>query len=158
KLADGLFLECVRRAAREHPEIEYEEMIVDNTCQQLVMRPERFDVMVMENLYGDIVSDLCAGLIGGLGLTGSGNIGEGGIAMYEAVHGSAPDIAGRNMANPVALILSAVMMLRHLGEHKPADRVEKAVLAVLAEGTALTRDLGGSASTTEMTEAIVGKL
>ncbi len=158
KLADGLFLECLRRVAREFPGIEYEELIVDNTCMQLVMRPERFDVMVMENLYGDIISDLCAGLVGGLGLAASGNIGEGGIAVFEAVHGSAPDIAGRNLANPIALILSAVMMLRHLGEREAADRIHQAVLRVLAEGQHLTGDLGGHATTTEMTNAIVGAL
>jgi isocitrate dehydrogenase (NAD+) len=158
KLADGLFLECMRRAAREFPDIAYDEMIVDNTCQQLVMRPEQFDVMVMENLYGDIVSDLCAGLVGGLGLAASANIGEGGTAVFEAVHGSAPDIAGRNMANPVALILSAVMLLRHVGEPDAAERIEKAVLDTLAEGRHLTRDLGGEAATTEITGAIVAKL
>ncbi|MGH7322683.1 MAG: isocitrate dehydrogenase (NAD(+)) [Candidatus Rokuibacteriota bacterium] len=158
KLADGLFLECLRRVAREFPGIEYEELIVDNTCMQLVMRPERFDVMVMENLYGDIISDLCAGLVGGLGLAASGNIGEGGIALFEAVHGSAPDIAGRNLANPIALILSAVMMLRHLGEGEAADRIHQAVLRVLAEGKHLTGDLGGHATTTELTDAIVGAL
>jgi isocitrate dehydrogenase (NAD+) len=158
KLADGLFLECMRRAARDFPEIEYQELIVDNACMQLVTRPEQFDVMVMENLYGDIVSDLCAGLVGGLGLTPSGNIGEGGIAMFEAVHGSAPDIAGRNLANPVAVILSAVMMLRHLEEHSAADRIEKAVLAVLAEGKHLTGDLGGRAATTEIRDAIIDRL
>ncbi len=158
KLADGLFLECIRRVGRDFPEIEYEEMIVDNTCQQLVMRPEQFDVMVMENLYGDIISDLCAGLIGGLGLTASGNIGEGGIAVYEAVHGSAPDIAGRNLANPVALILSGVMMLRHLGEHDAAARIENAVLAVFAEGKHMTGDLGGKATTSEITDAIIERL
>lgn len=158
KLADGLFLECMRQAAREYPEIEYEELIVDNTCMQLVMRPEIFDVMVMENLYGDIISDLCAGLVGGLGLTPSANVGDNGIVMYEAVHGSAPDIAGRNLANPVALILSAVMMLRHLGETDAANRVEQAVLEVLADGRHRTRDLGGTATTTEVTEAIIARL
>ncbi len=158
KLADGLFLECMRQAAREYPEIEYEELIVDNTCMQLVMRPEIFDVMVMENLYGDIISDLCAGLVGGLGLTPSANVGDNGIVMYEAVHGSAPDIAGRNLANPVALILSAVMMLRHLGETDAANRVEQAVLEVLSDGRHRTRDLGGTATTTEVTEAIIARL
>ncbi len=158
KLADGLFLECLRRIARAYPEIEYEELIVDNTCMQLVTRPERFDVMVMENLYGDIVSDLCAGLVGGLGLTGSANIGEGGIAMFEAVHGSAPDIAGRNLANPVALILSAVMMLRHLGDADRATKIESAVLTVLAKGKHMTGDLGGTATTTEITDAIIAQL
>ena len=158
KLADGLFLECLRRAARECPEIEYEEMIVDNTCMQMVMRPERFDVMVMENLYGDILSDLASGLIGGLGLTASANFGADGIALFEAVHGSAPDIAGRNIANPVALILSAAMMLRHLAQTSAALRVEAAVASVLREGRALTPDLGGTSSTTEMTDAIVAAL
>lgn len=158
KLADGLFLECMRRCKRGFPEIEYEEMIVDNCCQQLVMRPERFDVMVMENLYGDIISDLCSGLIGGLGLTASGNIGEGGIAVFEAVHGSAPDIAGKNLANPIALILSAVMMLRHIGERDAAARIETAVMAVLAKGKHMTGDLGGKATTSEITDAIVEKM
>ncbi|HLV81955.1 MAG TPA: isocitrate dehydrogenase (NAD(+)) [Chthonomonadaceae bacterium] len=158
KLADGLFLECMRRAHREFPEIEYEELIVDNTCMQLVLRPERFDVMVMENLYGDIISDLCSGLIGGLGLTASANIGENGVAMFEAVHGSAPDIAGRNLANPIALILSAAMMLRHLHETEAAQRIEQAVAAVLQEGKTLTGDLGGKATTTEITGAILAAL
>ena len=158
KLADGLFLECLRRVAREYPDIEYNEMIVDNTCMQLVTKPEQFDVMVMENLYGDIISDLCAGLIGGLGLTGSANIGENGIAMFEAVHGSAPDIAGRNLANPTALILSAVMMLRHMGEMGRGERIEKAVLATLAEGKQMTGDLGGKATTTEYTDAVIARL
>lgn len=158
KLADGLFLECMRKAAREYPEIEYNELIVDNTCMQLVMRPEQFDVMVMENLYGDIVSDLCSGLIGGLGLTASANIGEGGVAMFEAVHGSAPDIAGRNLANPVALILSAAMMLKHIGQAGAGEQIEEAVLAVLAEGKVRTRDLGGTSSTTDVRDAVIGRL
>lgn len=158
KLADGLFLECMRRAHREFPEIQYEEMIVDNTCQQLVMRPEQFDVMVMENLYGDIISDLCAGLIGGLGLTASSNMGETGVALFEAVHGSAPDIAGRNLANPVALILSSAMMLSHLDEDQAAHRVERAVEKVLESGEVLTGDLGGTAKTTEITDAIIAAL
>ena len=158
KLADGLFLECIRRTHREYPEIEYEEMIVDNTCQQLVMRPEHFDVMVMENLYGDIVSDLCSGLVGGLGLTASMNIGESGVAMFEAVHGSAPDIAGRNLANPIAVVLSAAMMLQHLGEGEAGHRIERAVEIVLADGKIRTGDLGGTSTTTEMTEAIISAL
>lgn len=158
KLADGLFLECLRRVSKEFQELAYDEMIVDNTCMQLVTRPDQFDVMVMENLYGDIVSDLCSGLIGGLGLTGSANIGEGGIAMFEAVHGSAPDIAGQNKANPTALILSAVMMLRHLGETAAAERLETAVMAVLAEGTVRTRDLGGTSSTTDVADAICARM
>ena len=158
KLADGLFLECIRRAHRDYPEIDYEEMIVDNTCMQMVMRPEQFEVMVMENLYGDILSDLASGLIGGLGLTASANIGESGIAMYEAVHGSAPDIAGRDLANPIAVILSSVMMLTHLGEDDAAQRIEAAVKKVLAEGKTVTGDLGGTAKTSEMTQAIIDAL
>lgn len=158
KLADGLFLECLRRIARDYPEIEYQELIVDNTCMQLVTRPEQFDVMVMENLYGDIVSDLCAGLIGGLGLTASANIGEGDVAMFEAVHGTAPDIAGQNKANPIALILSAVLMLRHMGEQEAANRIERGVMETLAEGKVRTRDLGGSASTTDICDAIIEKM
>lgn len=158
KLADGLFLECLRRIAREFPDIEYQELIVDNTCMQLVMRPEQFDVLVMENLYGDIVSDLCSGLVGGLGLTASANIGEGGIAVFEAVHGSAPDIAGRNLANPTAVILSAAMMLHHIGEADAAARIEKAVLDTLAHPDCRTGDLGGSATTTGFTEAVIARL
>lgn len=158
KLADGLFLECMRRAHRDYPEVEYEEMIVDNCCQQLVMRPERFDVMVMENLYGDIVSDLTSGLIGGLGLTASANMGEAGVAMFEAVHGSAPDIAGRNLANPIALILAAAMMLEHLNEGEAAHRIQRSVEKVLAEGSVMTGDLGGTATTTDMTKAIIAAL
>jgi isocitrate dehydrogenase (NAD+) len=158
KLADGLFLECIRRAHREYPEIEYEELIVDNTCMQMVMRPERFSVMVMENLYGDILSDLASGLIGGLGLTASGNIGEGGIAMFEAVHGSAPDIAGRNLANPIAMTLSAGLMLAHIGQSEPAGRIRGAVEKVLAEGTCVSRDLGGTATTVQVTDAIISVL
>lgn len=158
KLADGLFLECIRRAHRDYPEIEYDEMIVDNCCQQLVMKPEQFDVMVMENLYGDIISDLTSGLVGGLGLTGSANIGANGIAMFEAVHGSAPDIAGRNLANPIALILSGAMMLSHLNEGEAANRVQHAVAKVLAAGLVRTGDLGGTSTTTEMTDAIICEL
>ncbi len=158
KMADGLFLECMRKCARDYPEIEYEELIVDNTCMQLVTRPERFDVMVMENLYGDIISDLCSGLVGGLGVTPSGNYGAGGTALFEAVHGSAPDIAGKNLANPIAMILSSVLMLRHIHETEKADMIEKAVHAVLEEGKFLTRDLGGVATTTEITNAIIDKM
>ncbi|MDE2127784.1 MAG: isocitrate dehydrogenase (NAD(+)) [Armatimonadetes bacterium] len=158
KLADGLFLECLRRVSRDYPAIEYNEMIVDNTCMQLVMRPEQFDVMVMENLYGDIISDLASGLVGGLGLTPSVNIGEGGIAMFEAVHGSAPDIAGRNLADPVALILCAGMMLRRLNESAAAEAIERSVSRVLEAGEVRTADLGGNSSTTEMTDAIIAGL
>ena len=158
KLADGLFLECLRLVSRDYPEIAYDEMIVDNTCQQLVMRPEQFDVMVMENLYGDIISDLASGLVGGLGLTASGNMGENDVAMFEAVHGSAPDIAGRDQANPVALILSAGMMLGHLNETAAAARIQSAVEKVLSTGKMLTRDIGGTASTSEITSAIIDAL
>jgi isocitrate dehydrogenase (NAD+) len=143
--------------AKQFPEILYDEMIVDNTCMQLVIRPEKFDVMVLPNLYGDIVSDLCAGLVGGLGVAPSGNIGEQG-AIFEAVHGSAPDIAGKGLANPTALLLSSVMMLRHLGELSIAARVEAAMQKVLKEGQHVTGDLGGKASTAEMTDAIIGAL
>ena len=157
KLSDGLFLECFYNVAKEYPEIESDDKIIDNCCMQLVMRPEQFDVLVLENLYGDIVSDLCAGLIGGLGLAPGANIGEQG-AVFEAVHGSAPDIAGQGIANPTAILLSATIMLRHIGEHDAAQRIEKAMLDVFAEGKALTRDLGGTAKTNEFARAIVEKL
>ena len=157
KLSDGLFLECFRKVAEEYPEIEADDKIVDNCCMQLVLKPEQFDILVLENLYGDIVSDLCAGLIGGLGLAPGANIGEQG-AVFEAVHGSAPDIAGQGIANPTAILMSAIMMLRHLGEMDAAARVEKAMLDVFADGKALTRDLGGTAKTNEFARAIVEKL
>jgi isocitrate dehydrogenase (NAD+) len=153
KLSDGLFLDCCRTVAAGYPEVQYDEIIVDNCCMQLVLDPTRFDMLLLENLYGDIVSDLCAGFIGGLGMAPGANIGEG-SAVFEAVHGSAPDIAGKNMANPIALTLSGAMMLDHLGEHAAADRVRAAVDRVLLEGRKLTRDLGGSAGTTEIAEAI----
>ena len=157
KLSDGLFIECARRVAKEYPEIQYDERIVDAACMQLVMFPEKFDVLLLPNLYGDIVSDLCAGLVGGLGVVPGANFGEKG-AVFEAVHGSAPDIAGKNLANPLALIQSAVMMLRHLLENAAADRIERAVHQVLS-GTAIrTRDLGGSATTSEFTDAIVREI
>jgi isocitrate dehydrogenase (NAD+) len=154
KLSDGLFLECFRNVARDYPEIEADDKIVDNACMQLVMRPEQFDVMLLENLYGDIVSDLCAGLVGGLGLVPGANIGERG-AVFEAVHGSAPDIAGQNVANPTALLQSGILMLRHLGEREPAERVERAMLKVYREGHVRTRDVGGTARTNEFARAIV---
>jgi len=157
KLSDGLFLDCCRRTAAGFPEVTYDEMIVDNACMQLVLDPTRFDMLLLENLYGDIVSDLCAGFIGGLGMAPGANIGES-VAVFEAVHGSAPDIAGKNMANPMALILSAAMMLDHLGEHDAADRVRGAVRSALAEGQKLTRDLGGTAGTTEIAEAIAARV
>src|SRR5947209_7522955 len=154
KLSDGLFLECFRNVSRDYPEIEADDKIVDNACMQLVMRPEQFDVMLLENLYGDIVSDLCAGLVGGLGLVPGANIGERG-AVFEAVHGSAPDIAGQNVANPTALLQSGVLMLRHIGEREAADRAERAMLKVYREGKVRTRDVGGTARTNEFARAVV---
>ncbi len=140
--------------AADYPEVEAEDKIVDNACMQLVMRPEQFDIMLLENLYGDIVSDLCAGLIGGLGLVPGANIGELG-AVFEAVHGSAPDIAGQGIANPTALLQSGILMLRHLGEREAADRVEKAMLKVYAEGRVRTRDVGGTSHTDEFAAAVI---
>jgi len=154
KLSDGLFLECVRAVAAEYPGIEYEEVIVDNMCLQLVQRPEAYDILVLPNLYGDIVSDLCAGLVGGLGVAPGANIGSD-IAIFEAVHGSAPQIAGLNQANPLALILSGAMMLSHLGEVKARERLEQAVKSVLRAGIKTTLDLGGQAGTREMADAII---
>jgi len=157
KVSDGLFLECFYNVAKEFPDIESDDKIIDNCCMQLVMRPEQFDVMVMENLYGDIVSDLCAGLIGGLGLAPGANIGELG-AVFEAVHGSAPDIAGQGVANPTALLMSAIEMLRHIGERDATDRIQAAMLGVFADGKWITRDLGGTAKTNEFARAICEKL
>jgi isocitrate dehydrogenase (NAD+) len=157
KLSDGLFLESVRRVAREYVEITYDERIVDAACMQLVMRPEQFDVLVLPNLYGDIVSDLCAGLVGGLGVVGAANLGTD-IGVFEAVHGSAPDIAGKNLANPTALLLSAVMMLRHIDEGVAADRIMNALGAVLTARVMRTRDLGGTASTQEFADAVCRSL
>jgi isocitrate dehydrogenase (NAD+) len=157
KLSDGLFLESIRKVAKEYPQIEYREVIVDNCCMQLVMRPQQFDVLLLENLYGDIVSDLCAGLVGGLGLVPGANLGED-AAVFEAVHGSAPDIAGQNLANPTALMLSSVLMLRHLGTHDVANRIERAVHSVYMEGSYLTRDVGGNSTTEEFTQAVISAL
>ncbi|HEY9405637.1 MAG TPA: isocitrate/isopropylmalate family dehydrogenase, partial [Pyrinomonadaceae bacterium] len=154
KLSDGLFLDCFRNVAKDYPEIEADDKIVDNACMQLVMRPEQFDIMLLENLYGDIVSDLCAGLIGGLGLVPGANIGERG-AVFEAVHGSAPDIAGQGIANPTALLQSGLLMLRHLGERDAAQKIEGAMLKVFTEGNVRTRDIGGQAGTMEFAEAII---
>jgi isocitrate dehydrogenase (NAD+) len=154
KLSDGLFLDCFRKVSTEYPEITADDKIVDNACMQLVMRPEQFDIMLLENLYGDIVSDLCAGLIGGLGLVPGANIGELG-AVFEAVHGSAPDIAGQGIANPTALLQSGILMLRHLGEREAADRVERAMLKVYTDGRVRTRDVGGTAHTDEFAHAVV---
>lgn len=157
KLSDGLFLDCFRKVAADFPEIEADDKIVDNTCMQLVMRPQQFDILLLENLYGDIVSDLAAGLVGGLGICPGANIGELG-SVFEAVHGSAPDIAGKNLANPTALLQTGVMMLRHLGERAAADLISRAMIYTLSEKKIRTRDLGGTASTTEYTEAIVGTM
>ncbi len=157
KLTDGLFLASAREVAQLYPAIQYDEVIVDNLCMQLVLRPEQYDVLLAPNLYGDIVSDLCAGLVGGLGLVPGANIGASG-AIFEAVHGTAPDIAGKGVANPAALLMSAVMMLEHLGEAAAAARIRAALEAALAEGRALTPDLGGTAATKDMTAAIIRKL
>jgi isocitrate dehydrogenase (NAD+) len=157
KLSDGLFLRCCRTVAREYPEIPYAEHIIDNTCMQLVMNPYQYDVLVMENLYGDIVSDLCAAFVGGLGLVPGANLGDG-CAIFEAVHGSAPDIAGKDMANPTALLQSAVLMLRHLHEVEAADRIQAALEKTYKERKHTTRDVGGSAGTTEFTDALIANM
>ncbi len=157
KLSDGLFLDCFYKVAEDYPDLEADDKIIDNACMQLVMRPEQFDVLVLENLYGDIVSDLCAGLIGGLGLAPGANIGEAG-AVFEAVHGSAPDIAGQGIANPTALMMSSLMMLRHLGERKAADKMETALMDVFKEGEVRTKDLGGESSTADFANAIIDKI
>jgi len=157
KLGDGLFLRCSREVAERYPDITYDEMIIDNTCMQLVMRPEQFDVLLMENLYGDIVSDLCAGLVGGLGMVPGANIGDE-SAIFEAVHGSAPDIAGQNIANPTALMRAAIQMLNHIDEPDAAERLKGALEQVYTEGKSLTRDVGGTSSTTEFTDAIVAAI
>ena len=157
KLGDGMFLESTRKVSRDHTAIAYDERIVDAACMQLVMFPERFDVLVLPNLYGDIVSDLCAGLVGGLGVVPGANVG-GDVAVFEAVHGSAPDIANKNLANPTALLLSALMMLDHLAERAAAARIREALDRVLTAGAVRTRDLGGTATTTEFTDAICREL
>ena len=160
-LFQSLFLEEARKVAKKYretnPEIEFDDKIVDNMCMQMVQYPEQYDVLVMPNLYGDIVSDLGAGLIGGLGLAPGMNLGDE-IGVFEAVHGSAPDIAGQNKANPIALLFSAVLMLKHLGETEAADRIEKAASAVLNKGEVLTEDLGGNASTDQITAAVIAEL
>jgi isocitrate dehydrogenase (NAD+) len=157
KLSDGLFLRSARKVAHDYPEIEYREIIVDNACMQLVMNPYQFDLLLMENLYGDIVSDLCAGLVGGLGVVPGANIGDD-AALFEAVHGSAPDIAGKNLANPTALLQSAVMMLRHLGEREGADRIFNALCSLYQEKKCLTRDVGGTAGTGKFTAALIAAM
>jgi isocitrate dehydrogenase (NAD+) len=153
KLSDGLFLRCCREVAERHKDIEYRELIVDNAAMQLVIRPETFDVLLLPNLYGDIVSDLAAGLVGGLGLAPGANIGEA-HAVFEAVHGSAPDIAGKGIANPTALMLSSVMMLNHLGELEAASRLRGAIEKVYRDGTHVPKDVGGTAGTAEYTDAV----
>ncbi len=157
KLSDGLFLACARQVSSDFPFIEVDEHLIDNACMQLVLEPGRFDMLLLENLYGDLVSDLCAGLVGGLGVVPGANIGDH-CAVFEAVHGSAPDIAGQGRANPTALVLSACLMLRHIGERDAARRVRRAVEAVLMEGAEVTPDLGGQATTSGMAEAIARRV
>ena len=157
KLSDGLFLDAVRDVAKDYPQIEYKEILVDNLCMQLVQNPEKFDVLVLPNLYGDIVSDLAAGLIGGLGVAQGANIGEN-VAVFEPVHGSAPDIKGKNLANPTALLLSAIEMLKYIDENDYAEKIDTALRTVLKEGKTLTADLGGRATTTEFTQAVISAL
>lgn len=156
KLSDGLFLECFRKVAKDYPQIKTREILVDNLCMQLVQNPEQFDVLVLPNLYGDIVSDLCAGLIGGLGVAQGANIGYD-CAVFEPVHGSAPDIKGQNKANPTALLLSAIEMLRYIGETLYAEKIEKALFKTLKEGDC-TVDLGGTLSTTDFADAVIRNL
>jgi isocitrate dehydrogenase (NAD+) len=158
KLSDGLFLNCARKIHdEEYPNIEYDEIIIDAGCMKLVQNPTTLDTLLMENLYGDLVSDLCAGLVGGLGVVPGSNIGDD-AAVFEAVHGSAPDLAGKGYANPLAVIMSGVMMLNHIHEEKLAAKIKAAYDEVLAEGKALTRDLGGSASTDQFADAVIGKM
>lgn len=157
KLSDGLFLNCFREVSKDYAEIEANDLIVDNACMQLVIDPTQFDVLLLENLYGDIISDLGAGLVGGLGVAPGANIGEE-IAVFEAVHGAAPNIAGRGIANPTALLQSAVLMLKHLNERERALKIQAALEKVLAAGEVLTRDLGGRATTLDFTEAIIRSL
>jgi len=157
RMSDGLFLKCCREAAEQHPGIRFEERYLDTVCLNMVQDPGQYDVLVMPNLYGDILSDLCAGLIGGLGLTPSGNIGTDG-AIFEAVHGTAPDIAGRDLANPTALLLSSVMMLRYMDLHQHANKIEAACFQVIKEGEVITGDLGGKAKCSEFTSEIIRKI
>lgn len=157
KVSDGLFLDCAQQVADNYPDIEYQEIIVDNLAMQLVLNPAQFDILLLTNLYGDIVSDLCAGLVGGLGMVPGANIGDE-YAVFEAVHGSAPDIAGKGVANPIAVIFSSLLMLRHLGMNDVADRIREAVHKVTASREHLTPDLGGSATTRQVTEAIISEL
>jgi isocitrate dehydrogenase (NAD+) len=154
KLSDGLFIRCSRNVSKDYPEITYGEHIVDNTCMQLVTNPYQYDMLLLENLYGDIVSDLCAAFVGGLGLVPGANYGHE-CAIFEAVHGSAPDIAGKNMANPTALLRSGVLMLRHFGEQEAAEKIRRAVEIVYGEKKHITRDMGGTASTSEFADAVI---
>jgi isocitrate dehydrogenase (NAD+) len=157
KLSDGLFLKSIRAVAEKYMDIEYKELIVDNACMQMVLDPSQFDMLLLPNLYGDVMSDLAAGLVGGLGVVPSGNIGDS-CAMFEAVHGTAPDIAGKGLANPTALLMSGIMMLKHLGEQSAAERIESALEKVYREAKHVTRDLGGKATTAEFTDAVVAAL
>jgi isocitrate dehydrogenase (NAD+) len=157
KLGDGLFLKSIRAVAEKYPQIEYKELIVDNACMQMVLDPKQFDMLLLPNLYGDVMSDLAAGLVGGLGVVPSGNIGDQ-CAMFEAVHGTAPDIAGKGLANPTALLMSGIMMLDHLGERPAARRIEAALHKVYREEKHATRDLGGAATTTQFTDAVIAAL
>jgi isocitrate dehydrogenase (NAD+) len=157
KLSDGLFLHSVRAVAENYKDIEYKELIVDNACMQIVINPDQFDVLLLPNLYGDVMSDLAAGLVGGLGVVPSGNIGLE-AAIFEAVHGTAPDIAGKGLANPTALLMSSILMLNHLGEQSAAERIEKALIKVYKEGKHLTKDVGGKAGTQEFTDAVIAAL
>ncbi|NLK00855.1 MAG: isocitrate dehydrogenase (NAD(+)) [Clostridia bacterium] len=157
KYTDGLFLDVAREVASEYPQIEFEDKIVDNMSMQLVQKPELYDVLVMPNLYGDILSDICAGLVGGLGVVPGANIGDG-VAIFEPAHGTAPKYAGKNVANPMALLLSGVLMLEHLGEVSAANKITSALQEVLVDGGSLTQDLGGSASTSEFAQAIISKM
>jgi len=157
KLSDGLFLDCARKVSLDYPNIQYAEMIVDNACMQLILNPYQFDVLLLENLYGDIISDLCAGLIGGLGVAPGANIGNK-CAVFEAIHGNAPDIAGKNIANPIALILSSVLMLEYIGENNAAEKISTAVHKTVMKGERLTPDLGGVGTTTEITDRIIKEL
>lgn len=157
KLSDGLFLECTRKVARDYPEITYDEIIIDNLCMQLVLNPYQFDLLLLENLYGDIISELCTGLVGGVGVVPGANLGET-YTVFEAVHGSAPQIAGQGIANPIAVTLSGVLMLRHLGEEHAAQRIQRAVEHVVAAGRVRTPDLGGRATTKALTDAVIAAL
>ncbi len=157
KLSDGLFLRCSRNVAKDYPEITYGEHIVDNTCMQLVMNPYQYDVLLLENLYGDIISDLCAAFVGGLGLVPGANLGTQ-CAIFEAVHGSAPDIAGKGIANPTAVLQSGILMLRHLGEREAADSIKAALDRVYRAKQHTTRDVGGTASTSEFADAVIAEM